>query len=177
MAAHPQTEALRSPGLPRRAFARLGEVRPIRAAVALVGTAAIVVMALVALRLVTAAPANPKLLVPSGRHGMPGWMAGPLHGWNSGRIGFPELNLLLILMAALYVLVVLCSRWIPAWIAIAGAALLVALFTLAPPMFSTDIFNYVAYARMGALYHVNPYLHGAIAIAGDPSVRLTAPRR
>src|ERR671934_158598 len=43
------------------------------------------------------------------------------------------------------------------------------------PLFSTDIFNYVAYARMGALYHVNPYLHGASAIAGDPSVPFTGP--
>jgi alpha-1,6-mannosyltransferase len=175
MAAHPQTEPLSSPGLPRRAFARLGEVRPVGAAVALIGSAAIVVMALVALRLVTAAPANQKLLVPSGRHGMPRWMAGPFQGWNSGRIGFHELNRLIILMAALYVLVLLCSRWIPAWIAIAGAIVLVALFTLAPPMLSTDIFNYVAYARMGTLHHVNPYLHGAIAIAGDPSVPFTGP--
>src|ERR671934_88789 len=43
------------------------------------------------------------------------------------------------------------------------------------PLFSTDIFNYVAYARMGALCHVNPYLHGAAVIAGDPSVPFTGP--
>jgi alpha-1,6-mannosyltransferase len=112
--------------------------------------------------------------VPSGRHGMPSWMGGVFAG-HTPAFTFDDLSRLVIVISVLYVLVLLCSRWIPAWVACAGAALLVAVFTLAPPLFSTDIFNYVAYARMGAIYHVNPYLHGAAAIAGDPSVRFTGP--
>jgi len=58
MAAHPQTEQLASTfALPRRAF---------EVVAGLVGTAAIVTMVVAAWRLVTAAPASPKLLVPSG---------------------------------------------------------------------------------------------------------------
>lgn len=37
-----------------------------------------------------------------------------------------------------------------------------------PVLLSTDVFSYIAYARMGVLHGVNPYLHGPIAIKGDP---------
>ncbi|MGC9219747.1 MAG: polyprenol phosphomannose-dependent alpha 1,6 mannosyltransferase MptB [Solirubrobacteraceae bacterium] len=40
--------------------------------------------------------------------------------------------------------------------------------TLAPPLFSTDMFSYEAYARMFVIYHVNPYTHGPFAISLDP---------
>jgi Glycosyltransferase family 87 len=172
MAAHPQTEPLTAPTLPRRALARLPEVRPLGAVAGLLGTAGIVAMVIEGLRIATAATVTPKLLVPSGRHGMPTWMAGVFRGQGS-LLGIHQLIRLVIVISALYAVVLVCSRWIPRWAAIVGAVVLVAVFTLAPPLFSTDIFNYVAYARMGALYHINPYLHGAAVIAGDPSVRFT----
>jgi Glycosyltransferase family 87 len=146
----------------------------VSAAVALLGTAAMVAMLLVSVRIATAASFDPKLLVPSGRRGLPGWMAGPFHGHGSP-LSADGLGRELILFGVLYVVVLVCARWIPGWVAIAGAVALVAVFTLAPPLLSTDIFNYVAYARMGALYHVNPYLHGAAVIPGDPSVPFTGP--
>ena len=31
---------------------------------------------------------------------------------------------------------------------------------LGPPLFSTDVFSYQAYARMFTHYHTNPYIHG-----------------
>jgi len=37
-----------------------------------------------------------------------------------------------------------------------------------PVLISTDVFSYIAYARMGVVHGVNPYLHGPHAIAGDP---------
>ncbi|HKN93051.1 MAG TPA: glycosyltransferase 87 family protein [Thermoleophilaceae bacterium] len=162
---HLTSPALSAPRIPRRALELVAGG---------IGIAAMAAMVLVALRIVTAATVSAKTLVPSGRHVFPSWMAGPLQGHGSV-LGLRQLSTLVIAMGVLYVLVLLCSRWIPAWAAIAGAVLLVALFTLAPPLFSTDIFNYVAYARMGALYHVNPYVHGAAAIAGDPSVPFTGP--
>jgi alpha-1,6-mannosyltransferase len=142
--------------------------------VALLGTAAMVAMLLVSVRIATAATFHPGLLVPSGREGLPSWMAG-VFGGHGSPLGIHELGRLLILFGVLYVVVLVCARWIPRSVAIAGTVALVAVFTLAPPLLSTDIFNYVAYARMGALYHVNPYLHGAAAIAPDPSVRFTGP--
>jgi len=37
-----------------------------------------------------------------------------------------------------------------------------------PILISTDVFSYIAYARMGVEHGLNPYLHGPAAIAGDP---------
>jgi len=37
-----------------------------------------------------------------------------------------------------------------------------------PVMLSTDVFSYIAYARMGVLHGINPYTHGPIAISADP---------
>jgi hypothetical protein len=37
-----------------------------------------------------------------------------------------------------------------------------------PILLSTDVFSYIAYARMGVEHGLNPYLHGPVAIAGDP---------
>jgi hypothetical protein len=39
---------------------------------------------------------------------------------------------------------------------------------LGPPLFSTDVFSYQMYGRMLAIYHANPYTHGANAILLDP---------
>ncbi|HEY2602650.1 MAG TPA: glycosyltransferase 87 family protein [Thermoleophilaceae bacterium] len=140
----------------------------------LLGSGAIAVLVVVSLRIATAATFHPKLLVPSGREGLPGWMAG-VFGGHGSPLGVHELGRLLILFGALYVVTLVCARWIPRSVAIGGAALLIAVFTLAPPLLSTDIFNYVAYARMGTLYHLNPYTHGAAAIPHDPVVPFTGP--
>jgi len=43
---------------------------------------------------------------------------------------------------------------------------------LGPPLFSTDMFSYQAYGRMGALYGLNPYLLGPHAAAADPTYGL-----
>ncbi len=37
-----------------------------------------------------------------------------------------------------------------------------------PILISTDVFSYIAYARMGVEHGINPYLHGPAAIAHDP---------
>jgi alpha-1,6-mannosyltransferase len=37
-----------------------------------------------------------------------------------------------------------------------------------PILLSTDVFSYIAYARMGVQHGINPYLHGPLAIASDP---------
>src|ERR1700722_9521960 len=42
------------------------------------------------------------------------------------------------------------------------------LVLLAPPLLSTDVFSYQAYARIGAVYGANPYLYGPHAFALDP---------
>ncbi len=55
--------------------------------------------------------------------------------------------------------------------AIALVAVLQAIVFAGPILLSTDVFSYIAYARMGVVHGVNPYLHGPIAIAEDPVFR------
>jgi Glycosyltransferase family 87 len=166
-AALPTAEPVRHP-LPRVASGRL---------VALVGgtlgTVALGAILVISFRIAAAATAQPQLLVPSAQQaGFPPWLAGPLWGYGSP-LAVPTLNTLLVVLGVLYVVVLVCSRSIPVWIGLGGAAVAIAIFTLSPPLFSTDIFNYVAYARLGVVHHLNPYVHGAAAFPTDPSYAFT----
>jgi alpha-1,6-mannosyltransferase len=58
-------------------------------------------------------------------------------------------------------------RWL--WRGIGAAYLLTA---LAPPLLSSDVFGYIAYARLGAVHGLNPYLHPPAAAPGDPVLPL-----
>jgi hypothetical protein len=58
------------------------------------------------------------------------------------------------------------SRW-----AIGLVALLNLIVFAGPILISTDVFSYIAYARMGVVHGVNPYLNGPVAIVGDPVFR------
>ncbi|MGZ4203009.1 MAG: glycosyltransferase family 87 protein, partial [Thermoleophilaceae bacterium] len=49
-----------------------------------------------------------------------------------------------------------------------------ALLLLAPPLPLTDVFNYLGYARLGALHHLNPYTHVIGLAAHDPVYRFTS---
>ena len=46
-----------------------------------------------------------------------------------------------------------------------------AIVFVGPILLSTDVFSYIAYARMGVEHGLNPYLHGPAAIAHDPIYR------
>jgi hypothetical protein len=67
-----------------------------------------------------------------------------------------------------YVAVARLSAQLSARVVLMTIAALYALVLLAPPLISTDIFSYQAYARLGAVYGVDPYLRGPHAIALDP---------
>jgi len=58
---------------------------------------------------------------------------------------------------------VISKRW---GIVLVGALQLVVF--AGPVLLSTDVFSYIAYARMGVEHGLNPYLHGPAAIVGDP---------
>jgi Glycosyltransferase family 87 len=53
------------------------------------------------------------------------------------------------------------------WAIVLVAALQLIVFA-GPVLLSTDVFSYIAYARMGVEHGLNPYTHGPAAIAGDP---------
>jgi hypothetical protein len=58
------------------------------------------------------------------------------------------------------------SRW-----AIALAVALQLIVFAGPVLISTDVFSYIAYARMGVVHGINPYLHGPNSISTDPIYR------
>lgn len=51
-------------------------------------------------------------------------------------------------------------------LAIGLVALLNLIVFLGPILISTDVFSYLAYARMAAVHGIDPYTHGPVAIAG-----------
>jgi hypothetical protein len=118
-------------------------------------------------RIATGAGRTYSYLVPSARHGFPGWMRGPLAGVSS-QLSVHRFVVLLVVMSVAYVVVLVVAAQLPARLVLPVVVLLVAMLALAPPLLSTDVFNYVAYARMGT-HGINPYAHGTGDFRYDPS--------
>jgi hypothetical protein len=114
--------------------------------------------------IVIAAAGQPSFLAPTSRPSppyFPGWMAGPFGGLWPGAADAPALKgLFSVAMVAAYgaylVLVRHAGRVRLRWLlgAIAFVHLMV---LLAPPLALTDVFNYLNYARMEVVHHLNPY--------------------
>ena len=96
-------------------------------------------------------------------------------GWLSGigeRLGFRVFLIALIAASVAYAGLLALAyargesavprRWA---FALIGALHLV--IFLGPVLLSTDVFSYIAYARMGVEHGINPYLHGPAAISHD----------
>ncbi len=100
-------------------------------------------------------------------------------GWLVGageRLGFRVFLIALLVFTVAYaVLLELVrrrgGRAIGKRFAIALVAVPQAIVFAGPILLSTDVFSYIAYARMGVVHGVNPYLHGPTAIAADPVFR------
>ncbi len=118
--------------------------------------------------LITAlAAAQTKLLLPQSARPLPNWLQGAFGNLRLG-LGLGGLTFLFLLMFVSYAATVLASDKLSARTVLMSIAALNVLMLLAPPLLSTDIFSYGAYGRMGALYGVNPYVHGPRWIAVDP---------
>lgn len=95
-----------------------------------------------------------------------GWLA-PL----GERLGYRVFLIALLAFCGAYVVVMaLAKRMSDRW-ALGLVAALHAIVFVGPILLSTDVFSYVAYARMGVVHAVNPYLHGPIATPSDPLYR------
>jgi hypothetical protein len=106
-----------------------------------------------------------------------------ISSWLSGigeRLGFRVFLIALLVSSGAYAgLIVLARRYAAAsgrartfaiskrWAIVLVAALQLIVFA-GPVLLSTDVFSYIAYARMGVEHGLNPYTHGPVAIAGDP---------
>lgn len=92
----------------------------------------------------------------------------------AGAFGATGLNLhvggaiaALTVMFVSYAVVVAGSTRLSARAVLIAVAALHAVVLLGPPLVSTDVFSYQAYARLGSVYAYNPYLNGPHAIALD----------
>jgi alpha-1,6-mannosyltransferase len=92
-------------------------------------------------------------------------------GWLSGigeRLGFRVFLIALLAFAAGYAGLCALGRSVSKRWAIALIVVLHVIVFLGPILLSTDVFSYIAYARMGVEHGINPYQHGPIAISHDP---------
>lgn len=113
------------------------------------------------------AAANPAFVLVRGNHGSyPDSLRGPLEGLGLplGPSGFVAL---LLAASALYLLALVLAGAIgrrAAVISIVGAHIA---FALGPPLLSSDVFNYIGYARLEVVHGLNPYEHALDAAPHD----------
>ena len=92
-------------------------------------------------------------------------------GWLSGlgtRLGYRTFLIALLAFTGAYALLLALARGVSKrWAIVLVAALQLIVF-VGPVLISTDVFSYIAYARMGVEHSINPYTHGPIAIVHDP---------
>ena len=125
--------------------------------------------------LAVAAAAGPSQLSPPTRRpgGDVGWLLGPLHGVLAYPVGtVDDLHRWLLLATAAST-----AGWLAAWLGASAlgtrtvlgvSAAAQAMLVLGPPQPLTDVFNYVLYGRMQALYGLNPYQAVSRSVLGDP---------
>lgn len=88
------------------------------------------------------------------------------------RLGYRVFLIALLVMIGSYagILLLAANRRVQAistrW-AIALIAALELIVFIGPILLSTDVFSYIAYARMGVVHGVNPYIHGPHSIFSD----------
>jgi Glycosyltransferase family 87 len=116
------------------------------------------------LAIVADAAAGPSILVPHTAQYFPGWQAGPLHLILHWSIGNPRtvgylFSFVLLAMIVAYLVVLAAVRSLPMRLIAIAVVVLHLILLLSPPMQLSDLFNYLGYARLGALHHLNPYRH------------------
>jgi hypothetical protein len=164
--------------LPR--FGGLGErlqfARPRVALHPLAGKIALAVILVGALAVVVFATSGPTALVPRSGQVFPGWESGPLtgllgtlpHGSKGLNIGF---STVIVLMLIAYFVVLAAVRTLSMRVIVLCVLALHAILLLSPPLQLTDLFNYLGYARLGGLHHLNPYTHVIAQEIHDPIYR------
>ena len=96
--------------------------------------------------------------------------------WLAGigeRLGYRVFLIAILTSSAAYAGLLLlirrpCSALVSKRAAIALIAALHVIVFAGPILLSTDVFSYIAYARMGVEHGLNPYLNGPAAISHDP---------
>jgi hypothetical protein len=173
MAATPAASRIRVP----RPIARAGALPHISIR-AVLGIAALGVAAGVSAAIGLAAAERPSFLSGPAQHGFPAWMVGPLAHRLPGLTLHTaalqaDFTAALVILAVAWLLATWCAPRLPAavvWTSVAATQLLL---VLGPPLPLTDVFNYLHYGRMSALYGLNPYHALPLAAAADPTYRFS----
>ncbi len=96
------------------------------------------------------------------------WLSEPLGARIGERLGYRVFLIALLASCGAYAGLLALARVFSTRAAVALLAVLHAIVFAGPILLSTDVFSYIAYARMGVEHGLNPYTHGPAAIAGDP---------
>jgi hypothetical protein len=123
--------------------------------------------------IVAAASSGPSILVPRSNQIFPNWEAGPLHWIIPRLITDPQtlglvFSCVAIVMLVAYAAALAAVRSLTLRTIVIAVAALHLILLLSPPMQLTDLFNYLGYARLGALHHLNPYTHTIRQEVFDP---------
>jgi hypothetical protein len=136
------------------------------------GGTALGVLVAVTVLVVLYASQVPSVLVQGSFQLFPTWVAGPLHGllssalldtrgrpiipWQSVDYAFTGA---IVVMFLAYGVVLASARALPMRAIAITIGAIYALLVLSPPLGLSDVFNYLGYARLGALHGLNPYTH------------------
>src|SRR2546423_3615823 len=113
-------------------------------------------------------------LAPTVHRVHPGWMTWPFGDlWSRRRPDRQTLQVGLLVALVAMTACYLVAVWLAPRVRLAAVGVLVALtyviLFFSPPLLLTDVFNYVEYARMGAVHGINPYTHiPAMGMRHDP---------
>jgi hypothetical protein len=142
------------------------------------GRMALATLILGALALVVYDTAGPSVLVPRSTEVFSGWEAGPLHGLfgtlslSTNAVNYGASGVLIVMLLAYGVALAAVRTLSMRAIAVCVVALH-AILLMGPPFQLTDLFNYLGYARLGALHGLNPYTHVIGQEMYDPVFRLS----
>lgn len=171
--------AFAAPSMPlgalRERFPRLDRLTLGRRA----GIAALGFLLLGVIAVVWYSTAGNSILVPKSGQAFPGWLAGPLNGL----LGRPALSQhtmtiaysgLVMAMLLAYFAALAASRSLSLRLIATVVVALNVILLLGPPLQLNDVFNYLGYARLGALHGLNPYTHVMTAESFDPVYRFSS---
>jgi hypothetical protein len=143
------------------------------------GNAALCIIVLSSALVVVAAAGRPTFLSATTRaHYFPRWMAGPLGGLLPGLAASGALKALfsatVVCAYAAYVLALRRADALRTRTVVVAIVAVHLIFLISPPLALTDVFNYLNYARMEVVHHLNPYTTiPSLEPHGDPAFALS----
>jgi hypothetical protein len=140
---------------------------------------ALTTLILGAFAVVAVAAADPSVLVPRSTQTFPDWESGPLHRLfgrviaNPRTLGLAFSGVMAAMLVA-YGIVLSATRVLSMRTIVLCIVALHLVLLMSPPLQLTDLFNYLGYARLGAVHHLDPYTHVIKQELHDPVFRFSS---